>query len=343
MRMLEHRTAKGTGEAVKASYETAWERTRARIDREIATGDSLFSILARMNRLALGDHEVDFWRKQPGVAPLARRVLDAWDVDVDERPSPYIPAVINGRYGVRTAFSPMRYLAERIGDANVVVEFGSGWSANLFQLYLLLGNQRSEGLKYIGAEYTEAGRGGGSVLAAHDGRIDYTAVPFDWTQPDLSFLADLPRPLKVVAFSHHSIEQVERISEKFHPGLRDIADELTVVHFEPVGWQRDAELLERRVADDADYYRRLAHDLGMYPKRVRNAPRSDLDITTVEAQVRGAAWWSFTRRYNINLLEIVDGLRPRDWEVEDVLFDYDSLRNPLNPSTLLTLRAKPKG
>ena len=124
MRMLEHRTAKGTGEAVKASYETAWERTRARIDREIATGDSLFSILARMNRLAQGDHEVDFWRKQVGVAPLSRRVLDAWDVDVDERRSPYIPAVINGRYGVRTAFSPMRYLAERIGDANVVVENG---------------------------------------------------------------------------------------------------------------------------------------------------------------------------------------------------------------------------
>lgn len=341
MKMLRHRIAKGTGEAVKASYETAWERTRQRIDREITTGDSLFSILARMGRMSLSDHQVDFWRRQSGVAPLSRRVLDAHDVDLDDRASPYLPAVVNGRYAVRTAFSPMRYLADRLGEANVVVEFGSGWSANLFQLYMLLGNRRSESLRYFGAEYTEAGRGAGQALAEHDGRIDYTAVPFDWTKPDLSFLADLPRPLNLVAFSHHSIEQVERISPDFYPALRDLCDELRVVHFEPVGWQRSPTLLEKRLADDSDFYAEIAQELGLYPPRVRNAPRSATDITSVEAQLRGAAWWSFTRRYNTNLLELVDQLRPREWEVDDVLFDYDSLRNPLNPSTLVSMKAKP--
>lgn len=341
--MLDFRPLKGTTESVKKSYEDAWAKTRQRLEQEVATGDSVFTILARRNRLALGDHEVDFWRKQPATAPLSRRVLEAYDVDVDDnRPSPYIPAVVNGRYGVRTAFSPMRYLHRLLTpQTTLVIEFGSGWSANIFQFYLLAGHRRSQRLKYIGAEYTEEGRACGQLLADHDGQIDYTAVAFDWTRPDLSFLADLPRPLNVLAFSHHSIEQVERIDPDFYAQLREHADDLRMVHFEPVGWQRDPELLERRIADDADYYRAVAHDLGIVPARVRNAPRSSTDITTVESQVRGAAWWSFSRRYNLNLLELVNDLKPREWDVEDVLFDYDSLRNPLNPSTLLSLRAKP--
>lgn len=336
MRSMEVVPLKG-GPRVKRSYEKAWRQTRDRIAEEIASGDSLASILARMGRMRVDGHMESFWRHEPSVAAVGMRVMEAYGVSTQAEGNPYYPAVVNGRFTVNSSFNAVRYLYNSLrSETNIVIEFGSGWSANLFQLYVLVGNRRSEAMTYVGAEYTKAGAECGSILARHDASINYRAVGFDWTNPDLGFLADLPGPRHVLAFSHHSIEQVEKINPDFYRLLAEGSDTARIVHIEPVGWQRDQELLARRQAGDTEYFARLQQDLGVQPS-VFHVPRphSSFDATDVQWQLRAAAWWSWSRSYNTNLLEVVDSLRDERLGLRQVLFDFDSLRNPLNTSSLI--------
>ena len=335
MRTTKARKSDGSTDAVKSTYEKAWSATRDRLETWIARDEHISTILARMGRLSFPGHRENFWRKQPTASSLGRRVLEAHDVDSVDDANPYYPAVIDGRYSVGSAFNAMQYLGGTTRpEVNVVLELGSGWSANLFGLYLFLGNARSHSIRYVGAEFTDAGRECGELLAKHDGRIDYTAVAFDWTKPDLSFLGELPGPVNVLAFSHHSIEQVERIDPDVYAQLARYADSARVVHCEPVGWQRDPELVRRRLDNDRDFFHRIARDLGLSRDGTR-VPRTKYDVTTTEAQLRGAAWWSWNRRYNLDLLTHVDQVDLL--RVRRTLFDYGSMSNPFNPSTLVDL------
>lgn len=127
-------------------------------------------------------------------------------------------------------------------DADAVVELGAGWGANLFGCYLAGGPRAA---LYVAAEYTEAGRQAAGLLAERDGDLAFEAAAFDLHQPSL----ELPELRRAVVFTAHAVEQVPHLPTSFVPFVASLADEVTVVHFEPIGWQ-----LERGPSDYAEHH-----------------------------------------------------------------------------------------
>jgi hypothetical protein len=138
---------------------------------------------------------------------------------------------------------------------DLVVELGSGWGRNLL-LAWLLGGPRSA--RYVAAEYTAAGRRVAKRLAAFDGDLDLVAIPFDYRAPDLSSVA---RARHAVVFTAHSVEQVAVLPAALVDCVRGLAERVSCLHFEPVGWQFAATEMEgssRSYAERHDYSANLA-------------------------------------------------------------------------------------
>src|SRR5262249_13313805 len=70
-------------------------------------------------------------------------------------------------------------------DTKTIIELGSGYSKNLFHLWL---NGAPLDAEYIGAEYTDGGRRCGEFLASIEPGIRYRALPFDFYHPSLAGL-----------------------------------------------------------------------------------------------------------------------------------------------------------
>ena len=161
-------------------------------------------------------------------------------------------------------------------DADVVAELGSGWSPNIFNLWL---RGAPKGAAYFGGELTEAGRQAAESLAATRPAMNFTAPAFDWSYPDFSFL---PREARhVTVYSCFSIEQIPELSPDAIRGLlrqTEAAQTVQGVFIEPVGWQfpefeQDKSLTERTRAytRERNYntnLRQVMETLGM-EKRLR--------------------------------------------------------------------------
>ena len=125
----------------------------------------------------------------------------------------------------------------------------------------------------------------------------------------------------ILLFTSHSIEQVDVINPALFDQLRAIPNPVTVVHFEPVGWQRVPALMARRMANDRDYFEALG------------AQALQGSIASV---AENAAWWSWRLEYNRNLLPILDKLEA-DGAITMIrrAYDFSGHANVLNPSSLL--------
>jgi hypothetical protein len=116
-------------------------------------------------------------------------------------------------------------------QTTMVVELGSGWGNNLLDLYLWGGPK----VRYFGLEPTRSGRACVSTLAALAPDLELVALPFDYEQPRYD---DLPRDNEhVVVLTCMSIEQIPELPREAISGLFVLGESLTVVHFEPLGWQ----------------------------------------------------------------------------------------------------------
>jgi hypothetical protein len=154
-------------------------------------------------------------------------------------------------------------------DTDLVVELGSGWGRNLF-LAWFAGGPRSA--RYVAAEYTEAGRRVAARLGALAPGLDLASIPFDYHAPDLELVSTGRRAL---VFTAHSIEQIARLPDAVVDQIRGLADEVTCVHFEPVGWQfreRELEGSSERYAAEHDYSANLA------PLLRRRAQAGELEL-----------------------------------------------------------------
>jgi hypothetical protein len=116
-------------------------------------------------------------------------------------------------------------------EADLVVEMGSGWGRILLDLWLGGGPRQA---LYVGAEYTPTGRACTELLVATEPSLQARAIPFDYHNADLS---SLPRAKKSVVFSHHSLEQIPEMKLSVIESALDTADQVTGLHFEPVGFQ----------------------------------------------------------------------------------------------------------
>ncbi len=141
----------------------------------------------------------------------------------------HVPAaVIRGGYQALIVDTLLKHCTP---ETDLVVELGSGWGRNLLLTWLAGGPASA---RYVAAEYTEAGRRVAARLAALEPGLDLASVPFDYKAPDL-------RPIgtgrHALVFTAHSIEQIACLPDAMTAEVRRLAQEVTCVHFEPVGWQ----------------------------------------------------------------------------------------------------------
>lgn len=170
------------------------------------------------------------------------------------------------------------------------MELGSGWSSNLLQLYIAHGTTRSKKIIYYGGEDTREGQICAKLLAGFDTGLAYRSFQFDFDKPNIEFLQR--QRGHILLFTSHAIEHAEVLNPALFEQLKAISNPVTVVHFEPVGWQRDADLVKARDRKDAVLFEKLG---------VRALAG---DLTSLS---ENAAWWSWRCNYNVNLLGLIQG------------------------------------
>ena len=304
----------------KASQSKGWSSVTDKAKRIIAArpDDHLVSILADLREVSISRSDPGrYYRIKDIVRPIADNIMSAHGTTVED--TFQYPNVSNSTYSLGT-ISPIRYLAQLVRpNTTAVMELGSGWSSNLFQIYLAHGATRSKKMIYYGGEYTREGQICGKLLAAHEPKMNYRAFSFDYRDPNVTFLTR--QKGHILLFTSHSIEQVDVINPELFEQLRAIPNPVTVVHFEPVGWQRDSTLLARREAQDTEFFENLG------------AQALAGNTTSVN---ENSAWWSWRLEYNKNLLPILQRLEDQNAiKMIRRAYDFAGTANVLNPSTLL--------
>jgi hypothetical protein len=140
---------------------------------------------------------------------------------------------------------------------DLIVELGSGWAWHLLSLWCSGGPPAAQ---YVAAEYTESGRRASERLASLEPRLDFRAVPFDYHDPDLSAVAGAE---EAVVFTVSSVEQIPHLDPSLFDIVGRLANRVTCVHSEPVGWQLDGSSIgsSRAYAEEHDYNRDLIYRL----------------------------------------------------------------------------------
>lgn len=112
-----------------------------------------------------------------------------------------------------------------------IVELGSGWGKNLFNLFKFGAPLDAE---YWGFELTETGRqlmDRVGAECAHTMRL--RSSRFDYYDADFSSLS---QPAETCVLTHHSIEQIPEISEGLIERIMAIPGFRMCMHMEPVGF-----------------------------------------------------------------------------------------------------------
>ncbi|MCB9959724.1 MAG: hypothetical protein H6843_14100 [Rhodospirillaceae bacterium] len=233
--------------------------------------------------------------------------------------------VVNGRYQIANNVDPITILHQETAKVTNIVELGSGPGWNLFDLFVLRG-AGGRPVQYFGLEYTDAGIECASLLQGLCPGMSLTSRQFDFTKPDVSMVPDNG---PTVFFSHHAIEQVEDISPDLYEQLLRRKTPWSILHFEPVGWQRYEPLLRARLSEDLSQHRALASGR-------LSAMGSDFAVPL------NAAINSWRVGYNRNLLPILAGLVDAGrLALVDAIYDFTSRLNvnPVNPTTYVRLQS----
>jgi len=258
-----------------------------------------------------------FYQRQELAAPVAAKLLDQAGLSL---PDPVVsPDVSGGAYQL-SSISPIRYISQLIrSNTTAVMQLGSGWSSSLMQVYLARGATRSKKIHYYGGEHSRSGMICSKYLAARDPKLNFRSFHFDFAMPDVTFLER--QKGHILLFTSHGIERQSTLGTALFDQLHMIPNPVTVVHIEPVGWQRDATLLERRMSNDSAFFEELG-------ARVTAG-----DSTSVS---ENAAWWSWRAGYNTDLLATLSQLeRSGAIDMQQQAFDFSAQGNVLNPSSLI--------
>jgi hypothetical protein len=117
------------------------------------------------------------------------------------------------------------------GGADTIVELGSGWGNNLYQIWLSGGPKHA---RYYACEYSQNGRACTEKIAPVASDMRITPTFFDYHNPDYSMIEPGE---KAVVFTSHSVEQIQTLKADVILGLLGRGRDVTGLHLEPVGWQ----------------------------------------------------------------------------------------------------------
>ena len=200
----------------------------------------------------------------PGGRPMMR--------DSSFRGSAYIMPHFSGA-GITETISDFIH---KFGPFDAVVEIGSGWGRNLFEIFY---NSGWPG-PYFGGEITSSGQDLAAYLTLMADGMQASFHPYDHENPDISFIGDKQ---KVLIFSVHSIEQVKYIPEDFFDRLCAFAPEMTGLHIEPFGFQ--SKILGKISEIQRDLNKERGWNLNFFDTLCASERRKILDVNCVAEEI----------------------------------------------------------
>ncbi|MCP4933873.1 MAG: hypothetical protein GY927_06615 [bacterium] len=312
------RLEKGTvkSDHTRGVYEDHWGKRLPGLVKNIENGEHFSTILAQM-------------RKHPHLIKQRNRVSgyiskhfleDVTLFNGTDAPVSRIE-VSNSRFNIGNNIDQISFLIEKINKFPYVVELGSGPGWNIFELYQMLG-MKGRDHRFFALEFTESGRKVYETIAAIVDGLEVESHYFNYLEPDISMIPD-DQP--TLFFSNHSIEQVEDISPDIFEQILNRKSHVEVVHFEPVGWQRDAILSGRRLKGDDSFFRALISQ--------RLNMMDDANAVVINAAIN-----SWRLGYNRNFFSIMANLK-KEKKIKSLheYFDFTNRfnTNPVNPTTLV--------
>lgn len=232
-----------------------------------------------------------------------------------------------------------------------IVELGSGTGRNIFVLSHELATRGITGVRYHALEYTEAGRKASALLnSKHTGQT-VEIQPFDYYNPDFSFLKNGGG---VLFYSVHSIEQIPLVPEKLIEAMIERNGLCYAMHFEPIGWQYDSNCQKLRKRHDswigqieniisgvnARFLRRLGGliHVNLAPG-VRGIPLKSIKIGSADNVSMNAAKWSAAQQYNKNFVNLLHTFQDKKKiKIMDERINMLSV-NAFNPATIVAWKS----
>ena len=138
-------------------------------------------------------------------------------------------------FGGQSALVREHIIAACSEETDLVIELGAGWSWHLLSAWVG-GAPRSA--TYVAAEYTEAGPP--RVLAPR-GLGSGPRIPRDRLRlPSAGTRRARASPARR-GVTQHSIEQIQHVPDALFDAIRGVAERVSCLHFEPVGWQTEQD------------------------------------------------------------------------------------------------------
>ena len=205
-------------------------------------------------------------------------------------------------------------LASVTDETDAIVETGSGYGRNLFEIYLRCGRPN---LRLVACEPTASGRATTETVFSLDPAVALSTHTFDNDEPDFGFLADQP---DVVLFTCNSLENAIHLNPAYFDRLLESTGRCTGIHLEPVGWQRIAMLCDQ--AEDAVRHNKWCFDV------------KEFDVVK-GLVLANACRWSVNHRYNIDFLRVLGSFeKAGKLSVRSVQYDVFG-SNPFAPASLI--------
>ena len=168
---------------------------------------------------------------------------------------------------------------------------------------------------------------GFTYLSEIDSTIQITTDYFDFYSPDFSKLKKYDN---IVIFSCAAIELIAFIGSDFIDRVMAISDIVTLILYEPLGWQRNQQLQEFGVMTT------VMEIMGNVPAEKQHMKVYDFELMD-SAVSANAVSWSIGDRYNLNLWSVIqDAISRKIVKTTRSEFDISGI-NPFNPYSLVVL------
>lgn len=309
----------------KNDYQNAWSKKARRFETAHANCEDMSQFLDHVSGVPASNGLI--------ISAIANNQMNIGN-------GPFSPTdghmviIRDGRYEmVPNTISDPR-LVDAVIDATTdqtqaIVELGCGWGRNLASAAIRM---HRRDLTFIGLEQAQDGLHCTERLLSKDPSVRFLTSHFDFYEPDYSSLEEFD---DIVVFSCAAIEQIAFIGTSFIDDVMAIADNVTLILYEPIGWQRNV-----------DFHKFALHTAlseimeNMPPEKQHILNYTfDLDDRLIE---QNAVSWSVCALYNLNLWSVIQDAASRGivnlTRAEFNIFGV----NPFNPYSLIVLEKSPE-
>lgn len=312
-----------TNDKQKTHYQDSWSRTATKFERARDICDDLKSLLDEVNGIPSSNGIIasDIGSNEITIDIANYTQTEGHMVVVRDRRYEMVP---NETTDARLIDAVLNAVTD---ETQAVIELGCGWGRNLASTALRTDRRD---LTFIGLEQSADGLQCTEELLAKDPTIQARTNDFDFYSPDFSALQEYNN---IVVFSCAAIEQISFIGTDFIDQVMAIADNVTLIFYEPIGWQRLKQLQEFGVMTS------VMEIMGNVPadKQHMKVYNFELKDSAVSAN---AVSWSICGRYNLNLWSVIQhAISCGTVNVKHSEFDIYGM-NPFNPYSLIILEKR---